>query len=88
LALKRRRRWLCPSPRAEPADPAVDEAWLRALPDEPLPGLDGLTPRQAAEREEYRERLEGFLRDIEYEAATAGRQTDFTQLREELSRGL
>jgi tetratricopeptide (TPR) repeat protein len=44
----------------------MDEAWRRSIPDEPLPALDGLTPRQAAEREDYADRLEAFTREMEY----------------------
>lgn len=80
-SLAQQRLWMPPGP-PQPRPPAAQAAWLEALPDEPIPALDGLSPRQAAHDEKYRERLEVWLRDIEYETAGGG----ITGLRETLSR--
>jgi hypothetical protein len=43
-------------------------AWLAQFPDQPLPALDGRTPRQAARRPQDAPRLEALLRELEYDA--------------------
>lgn len=42
--------------------------WLKHFPDQPLPALDGRTPRQAALRERDAPRLERLLRELEHDA--------------------
>lgn len=81
--LQQRMTWLPPGDPAPHADEA-DEAWLRSLPDEPLPALDGMTPREAAESAQYRDRLELFARDIEYRLASRGSSITGELLRERL----
>jgi tetratricopeptide (TPR) repeat protein len=51
---------------AMPRDPVLSEAWMRAALDEPMPALEGLTPRDAASRVEYANRVEVFIREKEY----------------------
>lgn len=62
--------------------------WLAYFPDQPLPALDGRTPREAAHRERDAARLEAVLRELEHDAdILAGRgmpAPDIDLLREEL----
>jgi hypothetical protein len=60
-----------------------------AWPDEPVPALDGLTPRQAARRPEARRRLVALLKDFEMSEARErpGRRFDVDELRRELGIG-
>ncbi len=83
--LEQRHRWLS-SEAPGGHDPEADRAWLRALPDQPIPALNNLTPRQAATRPELEDALEVFLREIEYQAQLDGRSEDPTGLRALLAR--
>nr|WP_249010366.1 hypothetical protein [Conexibacter sp. DBS9H8] len=60
--------------------PEVAAAWLASWPDEPVPALGGLTPRQAAASDRERPYLEALLRDFEHagdhERARGGRPAD------------
>ena len=58
------------------------EAWM----DQPVPALDGLTPRAAAATPLGRERLDALLRDFEYrnEERDPGERADFGRLRRAL----
>ncbi len=64
------------------------EAWLTHVPDQPLPALEGRTPREAARRPDDGPRLEALLRDFEHNAdrvRARGRPApDIGRLREEL----
>ena len=64
------------------------EAWLTHVPDQPLPALEGRTPREAARRPDDGPRLEALLRDFEHDAdrvrARGGPAPDIERLREEL----
>lgn len=58
-------------------------AWMKAWLDEKVPALAGMTPRQAARREEMRAQLEFLLRTFEYRSVLTGEGgTEF--LREKL----
>jgi hypothetical protein len=81
--LQQRMTWLPPGASA-PNAPEADEAWLRSLPDEPLPAQDGLTPREAAGSAEHRGRLELFAREMEYRLASRGSSITGKVLRERL----
>jgi hypothetical protein len=65
----------------------ADEAWRRHWPDQELPALGGMTPRQAA-RSERKPWLEALLRELEHDAdqlARDGRRaSDIDSLRAEL----
>lgn len=82
--LRQRRRWM---PSQAPAFPGPEarHAWLSNLADEPHPALDGLTPREAAQHEEYHDRLEVLLQEIEYQAGPGSSATDPTGLRQILA---
>jgi hypothetical protein len=75
--------WMPPGEPA-PSAPEADEAWLRSLPDQPLPALDGLTPRQAAESVEHSARLELFAQEMEYRLASRGSSITGEMLRDRL----
>ena len=47
------------------------EAWQRSWPDEPVPALDGLTPREAAASDQHLARLISLLRQFEHHADRA-----------------
>ncbi|HUY55279.1 MAG TPA: SEC-C metal-binding domain-containing protein [Candidatus Nanopelagicaceae bacterium] len=79
--LRQRRRWM-PTQAPTFPGPEARHAWLSNLADEPHPGLSGLTPRQAAQREEYQDRLEVLLQEIEYQAGPGPSDTDPTGLRQ------
>ena len=79
--LRQRRRWM-PTPAPTFPGPEARHAWLSNLADEPHPGLGGLTPRLAAQREEYQDRLEVLLQEIEYQAGPGPSDTDPTGLRQ------
>jgi hypothetical protein len=81
--LQQRMTWLPPGDPA-PHRAEADESWLRSLPDEPLPALDGLTPKEAARSAEHRGRLELFARDMEYRLASRGSSITGAELRERL----
>jgi len=81
--LQSRLRWMSSEGAAGP-DPGARQAWLASLPDDPNPALDGLTLREAARREEYQERLEMLLQEIEYQAGPGLSGTDPTGLRQVL----
>lgn len=53
-----------------PADQLA--AWLRAWPDEPLPALDGVSPREALQRREAATQVEALVRYLEFEADIRG----------------
>jgi hypothetical protein len=55
-------------------------------PDESLPALDGLTPREAAAQPRYRARLDTLLKDMEYRESqeAEGRRFDFGPIRRSL----
>jgi hypothetical protein len=53
-------------------------------PDDPVDVLDGLTLREAAAREDYADRLEVLLRELEHGEALAGQQPEVSELRHEL----
>jgi hypothetical protein len=46
--------------------------WMSVPLDEPMPPLDGLTLSEAATREEYVDRLEVFLRELEHRGGAGG----------------
>jgi hypothetical protein len=52
--------------------PTPEGSWVSVSPDEPVPVLDGLTPSEAAAKDEYADRLEAFLRELEHRGAAAG----------------
>jgi len=58
-------------------------------PDERLPALDGLTPRQAAAKPKYRARLERLLEEMERGESQVepGRRFDFGAIRRTLGMG-
>ena len=56
----------------------------RAWPDEALPALDGQTPREAAQTERGRERLEALLLEFEYRSSGQAFDPDVDALRKEL----
>jgi len=60
-----------------------------AWPDEPVPALGGLTPREASRRTEARRRLVALLKDLEMdeEREPVGRRFDVDELRRELKIG-
>jgi hypothetical protein len=49
--------------------PEARAAWQRTWVDEPVPALEGLTPRKAAKSDEGRVLLEALLREFEHRAA-------------------
>ena len=59
------------------------EHW-RAWPDEALPVLDGQTPREAAQTESGRERLEALLLEFEFRCSGQAFDPDVDALRKEL----
>jgi hypothetical protein len=67
--------------------PAREDVPLHSLLDEAAGALDGLTPREAAASEGHRERLEVFLRDLEYRQAASGTDAVTAPLRQELNLG-
>ena len=52
--------------------PPLAGPWVSVSPDEPVPVLDGLTLSEAASKDEYADRLEVFLRELEHRGAAAG----------------
>jgi hypothetical protein len=66
----------------------ANAAWLAHFADQPLPALDGHTPRQASRRQQYAPRLEALLRELEHDAdilVSRGMQApDIDRLRQEL----
>jgi hypothetical protein len=80
----------------EPEGPEVD-AFLRDFkarhyatwPDDHLPALDGLTPREAATQPKYRARLDTLLKDMEYHESqeSPDRRFDFGPVRRMLGLG-
>jgi hypothetical protein len=66
----------------------ADEAWRRHWPDQELPALGGMTPRQTARSERRKPWLEALLRELEHDAdqlARYGRRaSDIDSLRAEL----
>lgn len=68
--------------------PLEDRAWRRGWVDESLPGLSGMTPREATRSKRGRILLESMLRRFEYEAdrtvAEGGTPRDIASLRAEL----
>jgi hypothetical protein len=79
-----------------PESPEVD-ALLRDFkarhyatwPDDSLPALDGLTPREAASQPAYRARLDTLLKEMEYQESreVPGRRFDFGPIRRALGLG-
>lgn len=69
-------------------EPEVEAAWRENWLDEPLPALDGSTPRDAASHRKHRVLLEALLRQFEYDAdvavANGERPMDVDALRAEL----
>lgn len=69
--------------------PEANEAWLRHWPDQELPALGGMTPRQVARSERRKPWLETMLRELEHDAdrlARHGRPApDVARLRSELA---
>jgi hypothetical protein len=59
-------------------------------PDDSLPALDGLTPREAAAQPKYRARLDTLLKQMEYRESQEppGRCFDFGPIRRSLGLGL
>jgi hypothetical protein len=59
-------------------------------PDDSLPALDGLTPREAAAQPKYRARLDTLLKEMEYHESQEppGRRFDFGPIRRSLGLGL
>jgi SEC-C motif/Protein of unknown function (DUF2384) len=53
--------------------PEARAAWQRTWVDDPVPALDGLTPREAAKSDEGRVLLEALLRELEHRAAALNR---------------
>jgi hypothetical protein len=49
--------------------PEALDAWARTWPDEAVPALEGMTPRQAARDDRGSILLEALLRDLEHRAA-------------------
>jgi hypothetical protein len=90
-------------PRAAPADRAADadseehdalilefkRKHYAAWPDEPVPALGGLTPREASRHAASRERLAALLQDLAMNEANQppGRRFDVAELRRELGIG-
>jgi hypothetical protein len=77
----------------KPEGPEVDAALLdlkarhyATWPDESLPALDGLTPREAAARPKYRARLDTLLMEMEYHESHEApeRRFDFGPIRRSL----
>ena len=64
-------------------------AWLQHFPDQPLPALEGRTPREAARRPQDAARLEALLRELEHDADVVVSRgmpaPDIGQLRGELT---
>jgi len=58
-------------------------------PDERLPALDGLTPKQAAAKPKYRARLERLLEEMERGESQVepGQRFDFSAIRRKLGMG-
>ena len=58
-------------------------------PDDSLPALDGLTPREAAAQPKYRARLDTLLKEMEYHESQEppGRRFDFGPIRRSLGLG-
>jgi hypothetical protein len=71
------------------SSPEATEAWRRHWPDQQLPALSGMTPRQAARNERRKPWLEAMLRELEHDAdrlARHGRPApDVDSLRAELA---
>lgn len=77
----------------QPSGPEVD-ALLRDFkarhyatwPDDSLPALDGLTPREAAAQPKYRARLDTLIKEMEYHESqeASGRRFDFGPIRRSL----
>ena len=76
---------ILPGPNSDEAT----EAWLRHWPDQELPALGGMTPRQVARSERRKPWLEAMLRELEHDAdrlARHGRPApDVAELRRELA---
>ena len=86
-----------PRPTGEPAsmptgpeaDALIREYKARhyaTWPDDHLPALDGLTPREAAAQPNYRARLDTLLKEMEYHESQEepGKQFSFSTIRREL----
>ena len=69
-------------------EPEVEVAWRQSWLDEPLPALEGSTPRAAASQPKHRVLLEALLRQFEYDAdvvaASGEHPMDVDALRAEL----
>ena len=69
-------------------DPEAEEAWRAAWLDEPVPALEGVSPRVAADIPRRRVQLESLLRQFEHDADLAAmegrRPLDVARLRAEL----
>jgi hypothetical protein len=69
-------------------EPEVEAAWRQSWLDEPLPALEGSTPRAAANQPRHRVLLEALLRQFEYDAdvvaANGEHPMDVDALRAEL----
>lgn len=67
------------------AAPGVDVAALRSWPEQPLQVLDGMTPRQALQRQQAEAEVEMLIRHLEYDADTRQlERVDTSGLRAEL----
>ena len=74
-----------PPPVTLPEDPDEVAAALRSWPDQPLEALNGLTPRQALQREQAEAEVEMLIRHLEYDADTRQLESvDTNGLRSEL----
>lgn len=60
------------------------DSYYRKWVDEPVPALDGLTPRQASKKDRSRKRLINLLREMESRPDPGGEPYDFGWIREEL----
>lgn len=79
--------------QAGPEGPEIDAAMLAfkarhygRWPDDSLPALDGLTPREAGQQPQYRARLETLLKEMEYleSQQQPGQRFDFSGIRRTL----
>ena len=62
--------------RGRASDPEVEAAWLEHWVDEPVPALEGVTPRSAAGDPKRRLLLESLLRQFEHDADVAAARGD------------